>query len=87
MEESPKPETATPIEPKLVRRREHRKSTIKIGRTIAEAREHLETRSERAAARKTLQLLKDEPVDDPHEAQEPVLVLRDTTGRATRDEA
>ena len=41
----------------------------------------------RAAARKTLQLLKDEPVDDPHEAQEPVLVLRDTTGRATRDEA
>lgn len=52
MEESPKPETATPIEPKLVRRREHRKSTIKIGRTIAEAREHLETRSERAAARK-----------------------------------
>lgn len=41
----------------------------------------------RAAARKTLQLLKGEPVNDPHEAQEPVLVLRDTTGRATRDEA
>ena len=40
----------------------------------------------RAAARKTLQLLKDEPVDDPHEAQEPVLVLRDTTGRVARDE-
>ena len=41
----------------------------------------------RAAARKTLQLLKGEPVSDPHEAQEPVLVLRDTTGRAARDEA
>lgn len=38
--------------PKLVRRRENRKSTIKIGRTIGEARERLETANERAAARK-----------------------------------
>ena len=39
-------------EPKLARRRENRKSSIKIGRTIAEKRERLETKSERAAARK-----------------------------------
>ncbi len=38
--------------PELVRRREHRKSTIRAGRTIGEARERLETKSERAAARK-----------------------------------
>lgn len=38
--------------PKLVRRREHKKSTIMSGRTIGEAREHLETANERAAARK-----------------------------------
>lgn len=39
-------------EPKLVRRREHRKSTIVSGRTIGEAREKLETKNERVAARK-----------------------------------
>lgn len=39
-------------EPKLARRRENRKSSIKIGRTIAEKREHLETKNERTAARK-----------------------------------
>lgn len=33
-------------------RRTNRKSTIKIGRTIGEKREHLETANERAAARK-----------------------------------
>ncbi len=38
--------------PELVRRRENRKSTIKSGRTIGEARERLETANERAAARK-----------------------------------
>ncbi|MBW3094336.1 LacI family DNA-binding transcriptional regulator [Bifidobacterium sp. 64T4] len=40
----------------------------------------------RSAARKTLQLLKGEPLDDRHESQEPVLVLRDTTGRAPQIE-
>ena len=39
-------------EPKLVRRRENRKSTIKSGLTIGEKRERLETRNERMAARK-----------------------------------
>lgn len=39
-------------EPKLVRRRDNRKSTIKSGRTIGEKRERLETANERAAARK-----------------------------------
>ena len=39
-------------EPKLVRRRENRKSTIMSGRTIGEARERLETKNERVAARK-----------------------------------
>ena len=39
-------------EPKLVKRREHRKSTIVSGRTIGEAREKLETKNERVAARK-----------------------------------
>lgn len=39
-------------EPKLARRREHRKSTIMSGRTIGEARERLETKNERVAARK-----------------------------------
>ena len=39
-------------EPKLVRRHENRKSTIKSGRTIGEKREKLETANERAAARK-----------------------------------
>ena len=38
-------------EPKLVRRRENRKSTIKSGRTIGERREKLETSNERLAAR------------------------------------
>ncbi len=38
--------------PKLIRRRDHKKSTIMSGRTIGEAREHLETANERSAARK-----------------------------------
>ena len=38
--------------PALVHRRENRKSTMRSGRTIGEARERLETKSERAAARK-----------------------------------
>lgn len=38
--------------PKLVNRREHRKSTFRMGRTIGEKREKLETANERAAARK-----------------------------------
>ncbi len=39
-------------EPKLVSRRDHKKSTFLLGRTIGEKREHLETRNERIAARK-----------------------------------
>ncbi|MBR3138870.1 hypothetical protein IKG38_02575 [Candidatus Saccharibacteria bacterium] len=39
-------------EPKLVSRRDHKKSTFMLGRTIGAKREHLETRNERAAARK-----------------------------------
>ena len=38
--------------PKLVKRSMHRKSTIMSGRTIGEKREKLETKNERAAARK-----------------------------------
>lgn len=38
--------------PKLVRRRDHKKSTMRLGRTIGEAREKLETSNERALARK-----------------------------------
>ena len=38
--------------PKLVSRREHKKSNFKLGRTIGEKREKLETANERAAARK-----------------------------------
>ena len=38
--------------PELARRHENRKSTIKSGRTIGETRERLETKNERAAARK-----------------------------------
>ena len=38
--------------PELARRREHKKSTIISGRTIGEARERLETKNERTAARK-----------------------------------
>lgn len=41
-----------PQEPVLVRRSLNRNSTMKSGRTIGEARERLETRNERAAARK-----------------------------------
>ena len=43
---------ATPEPPKLVNRRENRQSTFKMGRTIGEKREKLETRNEREAARK-----------------------------------
>lgn len=39
-------------EPKLARRRANRKSVIMSGRTIGEKRERLETKNERAAARK-----------------------------------
>lgn len=39
-------------QPKLVSRREHKKSTFRQGRTIGAKREHLETANERAAARK-----------------------------------
>ena len=38
--------------PELVRRRANRNSTIRSGRTIGEARERLETKNERVAARK-----------------------------------
>ena len=38
--------------PKLVNRRENRKSTFRMGRTIGEKREKLETANERAAARR-----------------------------------
>ena len=38
--------------PKLVSRRDHRKSTFKLGRTIGAKREKLETANERVAARK-----------------------------------
>ena len=41
-----------PTPPKLVKRRENRKSTFKLGRTIGEKREKLETANERQAARK-----------------------------------
>ena len=50
-----KEEIETPVEPtppKLVKRRENRKSTFKLGRTIGEKREKLETANERAEARK-----------------------------------
>lgn len=47
-EEAPK----TPEAPKLVRRRENKKSTFKLGRTIGAKREKLETANERAASRK-----------------------------------
>lgn len=39
-------------EPKLINRRENRKSNFQMGRTIGEKREKLETANERAAARK-----------------------------------
>jgi LacI family repressor for deo operon, udp, cdd, tsx, nupC, and nupG len=41
----------------------------------------------RVAAYKTLQLLKGESPDEPHESQEPMLVLRDTTSRVPLPEA
>lgn len=44
--------SSTPPEPTLARRSMNRNSTMKSGRTIGEAREKLETRNERAAARK-----------------------------------
>ena len=43
--------SAAPTPPKLVSRREHRRSTLVSGRTIGERRERLETASERTAAR------------------------------------
>ena len=47
-----KPEVETKAPPKLVSRRDHRNSSFKLGRTIGEKREKLETANERAAARK-----------------------------------
>ena len=41
-----------PTPPKLAKRRENRKSSFKLGRTIGEKREKLETANERQAARK-----------------------------------
>ena len=41
----------------------------------------------RVAAYKTLQLLKGESPVEPHESQEPMLVLRDTTSRVPLSEA
>ena len=46
------PENELPPSPKLVSRRENRKSNFKLGRTIGEKREKLETANERASARK-----------------------------------
>ena len=48
IEEAPEEDNA----PELVRRRANRKSAMRSGRTIGEAREQLETRNERNAARK-----------------------------------
>ncbi|MBR3236135.1 hypothetical protein IKF92_00420 [Candidatus Saccharibacteria bacterium] len=47
-----KPEPEEDNTPELVRRRANRKSVIRSGRTIGEAREQLETKNERNAARK-----------------------------------
>jgi len=47
-----KTESETKAPPKLVSRRDHRNSSFKLGRTIGEKREKLETANERAAARK-----------------------------------
>lgn len=48
----PEESSETPKKPVLARRGLHKKSTIMSGRTIGEAREHLETANERAEARK-----------------------------------
>ena len=40
--------------PELVKRRANRNSTIRSGRTIGEARERLETKNERVAARRAV---------------------------------
>lgn len=45
-------ENGVPKSPKLARRRENRRSTFKLGRTIGAKRERLETANERAVARK-----------------------------------
>lgn len=50
--EKSKSQNPTPTPPKLVRRRENKKSTFQLGRTIGAEREKLETANERAAARK-----------------------------------
>lgn len=50
------PPTSSQLEPpKLVRRRQNRRSTLKTGRTIGEQREHLEKASERQAEHKKAQ--------------------------------
>ena len=47
-----KQEREVEARPELVRKRQNRQSTFKMGRTIGEKRERLETANERAAARK-----------------------------------
>ena len=49
---APETKPKDPDEPKLVRRRENKKSSFKLGRTIGAKREKLETANERAASRK-----------------------------------
>lgn len=46
------PEQTSPEPPRLANRRENKQSSFRMGRTIGEQREHLETANERAAARK-----------------------------------
>lgn len=50
--EEPVADDLEPKSPELIKRRANRKSVIRSGRTIGEAREQLETRNERNAARK-----------------------------------
>ena len=52
MGKKPVEQSEAPTPPKLVSRRDHRNSNFKLGRTIGEKREKLETANERAAARK-----------------------------------
>ena len=49
---SPETESSSASSPRLASRRQNQKSTFKMGRTIGEKRERLETANERAAARK-----------------------------------
>ena len=58
MGKKPVEQSEAPTPPKLVSRRDHRNSNFKLGRTIGEKRERLETANERAAARKKDKLKK-----------------------------